>query len=111
MHWFCEEVVGKGRCEIGSGEKIVGKKKCLHLLYSSTNVVMQSKARRMRWAEHVARMERREKCKSFWWESLKEEDHLKDRGVDGIRMNLGEIGWRVCTGFSWLRVRTGGGLV
>jgi hypothetical protein len=27
--------------------------------------------------------ERREKCTRFWWESLKEGDHLEDQGVDG----------------------------
>jgi hypothetical protein len=36
---------------------------------------------------------------------------LKCRWEDGIRMDLREIGWRVWTGFSWLRIRTGGGLV
>jgi hypothetical protein len=28
----------------------------LHNLYSSTNIIMQIKSRRMRWAGHVARM-------------------------------------------------------
>jgi hypothetical protein len=37
----------------------------------------------MRWAGHVARMERRGKCTGFCWESQKETDHLKDHGVDG----------------------------
>jgi hypothetical protein len=27
--------------------------------------------------------EREEMCTGFWWESLKEEDHLKGQGVDG----------------------------
>jgi alpha-glucosidase (family GH31 glycosyl hydrolase) len=39
--------------------------------------------------------ERREKCAGFWWESLKERDHLESQGVDGIRMDLREIGWVV----------------
>jgi hypothetical protein len=38
--------------------------------------------------------ERKEKCTGFWWESPKERDHSEDRGVDGIRMDLREIGWR-----------------
>jgi hypothetical protein len=25
--------------------------------------------------------ERREKCTRFWWESLKERDHLEDQGI------------------------------
>jgi hypothetical protein len=28
----------------------------LHILYSSQNIIRQIKSRRMRWAEHVARM-------------------------------------------------------
>jgi hypothetical protein len=28
----------------------------LHILYSSPNIIRQIKSRRMRWAEHVARM-------------------------------------------------------
>jgi hypothetical protein len=30
---------------------------------------------------------------------------------DGIRMDLGEIGWGVWIGFDWLRTGTGGGLL
>jgi hypothetical protein len=37
--------------------------------------------------------ERREKCTRFWWESLKERDHLEDQGVGGkMGMDLREIG-------------------
>jgi hypothetical protein len=35
---------------------------------------------------------RRRKCTGFWLERRKERDHLEDQGVDGIRMDLGEIG-------------------
>jgi hypothetical protein len=30
---------------------------------------------------------------------------------DGIRMDLREFGWRVWSGFGWLRIGTGGGLL
>jgi hypothetical protein len=30
---------------------------------------------------------------------------------DGIKMDLREIGWGVWSGFTWLRVGTGGGLL
>jgi alpha-glucosidase (family GH31 glycosyl hydrolase) len=43
--------------------------------------------------------ETREKCTRFWWESPKERDHLEDQGVDGIRIDLKEIGWGVWIGF------------
>jgi hypothetical protein len=37
--------------------------------------------------------ERRGKCTRFWWEGPKERDRLEDRAVDGIIMDLREIGW------------------
>jgi alpha-glucosidase (family GH31 glycosyl hydrolase) len=40
--------------------------------------------------------ERIEECTRFWWESPKERDHLKDQGVDGIRMDLRETGSGGC---------------
>jgi hypothetical protein len=44
--------------------------------------------------------ERRGKCTRFWWESPKERDHSADRRVDGIRMDLRDIGW----GMEWMKV-------
>jgi hypothetical protein len=81
----------------------------LHNLYSSPDIIRQITSRRMRWAGHVARMGRRDKCKRFWWESPKERDHLEDRGIDG-RMGLEWIlGRRVWSGFTWVGVGAGGG--
>jgi hypothetical protein len=40
---------------------------------------------------------RREECTRFWWESLKERDHMKDQGIDG-RM-----------GSEWILTEIGGG--
>jgi alpha-glucosidase (family GH31 glycosyl hydrolase) len=45
--------------------------------------------------------ERGETCTGFWWESPKERDHLKDLGVDGIKLDLGEIGWG---GVEWIQL-------
>jgi hypothetical protein len=79
----------------------------LHSLYSSPNIVRVIKSRRMRWAGHVARM-------------------VKGRGVDrvligrpegkrpledNIKMDLREIGIDRQTGFGWLRIGSGGGLL
>jgi len=36
----------------------------------------------MRWAGHVARMERGKVYTGFWWGNLMERDHLGDPGVD-----------------------------
>jgi hypothetical protein len=44
----------------------------------------------------------------FWWESPKERDHSEDQGIDGIRMDLREIGWGMFSGFNWLRTGTSG---
>jgi hypothetical protein len=30
---------------------------------------------------------------SFWWKRKKERDHWEEQGVDGIGMDLREIGW------------------
>jgi hypothetical protein len=51
-------------------------------------------------------------CTSFSWESQKERDHLEDQGVDG-RMGwiLERLAGGVYIGSSWLRIRTGGGLL
>jgi hypothetical protein len=84
----------------------------LNDLYSSPTIVRVTKSRRMRWAGHVAHVGREEAYTGFWWEILRETDHLLHPGVDG-RIKLIWI-FRKCdvgvlTGFSWLRIETGGG--
>jgi hypothetical protein len=41
-----------------------------------------------------------------------ERDHLKDQGIDEIKMDLREIGWggEGCGGFAWFRIGTVGRL-
>jgi hypothetical protein len=57
--------------------------------------------------------QRREKCTRAWWESLRERDHLEDRGVGGrMGMDLRVIGWGwLWSGVTWFRVGTDGGLL
>jgi hypothetical protein len=47
----------------------------------------------------------------LWWESPKERDHSEDRGVDGMRMDLGETDSGGISGFNLLRIEAVGGLL
>ena len=50
----------------------------------------------------------------FWWENLRERDHLEEPGVDGriiLRWIFRKWDMGAWTGSSWLRIWTGGGHV
>jgi hypothetical protein len=47
----------------------------LHDLYSSPSSIRIIKARRMRWAGHVAPVGERGMCIGCWWESQREGGH------------------------------------
>jgi hypothetical protein len=47
--------------------------------------------------------EREENCARFWWETLREGDHLDDRGVDEI-MRLGCNLGRLVGGVEWIHL-------
>jgi hypothetical protein len=47
----------------------------LHYLYSSPRIIRIIKSRRMRWADHVARMGRRGTLIDYRWKSQRERDH------------------------------------
>jgi hypothetical protein len=64
----------------------------LHSLYSSPNIVMVIKSRRMRWVGHVALIWRGEVFTGFWLGSPKVRDHWEDLGIGGritLRWTLG----------------------
>jgi hypothetical protein len=82
-------------------------------LYSSPDIIRQIKSRRMRWAGHVARMgEGRNLYRVLVGkpEGKRPLERPNSRWEDEIRMDLREIGWGVCSRFTWLRIGTGGGL-
>ena len=69
------------------------------------------KSRRMRWAGHVARMGEGRGVSRVLVGRLEGRRPLgrpRHRWVDNIRMDLREVGCGVWTGWSWLRIGTGG---
>jgi hypothetical protein len=100
-----DEVTGEWR-NLHSGE--------LHKLYSSPDIIRQIKSRRMRWAGHVAHMgEGRNVYRVLVGkpEGKRQLERPRRRWEDGTKMDLGEIGWGVWSGFTWLRIGTVGGLL
>jgi hypothetical protein len=65
------EVTGESR-KLHSGE--------LHNLYSSPDIIRRIKSRRMRWAEHVARMGEARNVYRVLVGKPEGKDHLKDKG-------------------------------
>jgi hypothetical protein len=67
----------------------------LHDLYSSPSIIRIIKARRMRWAGHVARMgERRNAYRLVGKpEGRRPPGRSRRRWLDNIRMDLLEVGW------------------
>ena len=84
----------------------------LNDLYSSPNIVRAVKSRRMRWAGHVARMGEDRGVHRVLVGKPEGNSHWGDQNVDGtviliwiLRKLEGVVG----TGWSWLRIGTGGG--
>jgi hypothetical protein len=84
-----------------TGDKVTGEWRKLHNgelhnLYSSPDIIRQIKSRRMRWAGHVARMEEGRNVYRVLLGKLEGKRPLgrpRCRWEDGIKMDLGEIGW------------------
>jgi hypothetical protein len=52
--------------------------------------------------------------RGFWWEDLRETDHMEDSGVEGriiLRWIFRKFDVGLWTGLIWLMIGTGGGFV
>jgi len=103
-------ILGPKRDDVtGEWRKLHNKE--LNDLYYSPTIVRVIKSRRMRWVGHVARMgERRGVYRVLVGKP--EREHLGDPGVDGkiiLRWIFRKCDVGVWTGWSWLRIGTGGG--
>jgi hypothetical protein len=77
----------------------------LHNLYSSPDIVRQIKLRIIRWAGHVARMGEGNNLYGVLVgkpEGKRPLERPRRRWEDGIKIELGEIGWGVWSRFTWL---------
>jgi hypothetical protein len=76
----------------------------LHSLYSSHNIVMVIKSRRMRWVGHVARMEEGRGVYRVWVgrpEGKRPLGRPRRRWEENIKMGLRETG---IDGVNWIRL-------
>ena len=83
----------------------------LNDLYCSPNIVWVVKSRRMRWAGHVARMEEGRGVHKVLVGKPEGKRPLGDQDVDGriiLRWIFRKWEGVVGTGWSWLRIGTGG---
>ena len=81
-------------------------------MISNSAIVRVIKSRRMRLAGHVARMEEGRGVHKVLVGKPEEKKPLgrpTPRWEDNIKMDLEEVGRGVGTGWSWLRIGTGGG--
>ena len=84
----------------------------LNDLYSLPNIVRVVKLRRMRWAGHVARMGEDRGVHSLLVGKPEGKSHWGDQDVNGriiLRSIFRKLEGVVGTGWSWLRIGTGGG--
>jgi hypothetical protein len=75
-------IFGPKRDEVAGGLRKLHNEE-LHNLYSSPDIIIMMKSRRMRWAGHIARMGRRGMHVGYWWESQMERDHKEDHNIGG----------------------------
>ena len=105
------KVFGPKRDEVtGEWRKLHNEE--LNDLYSLPNIVRVVKSRRMRWAVHVARMGEDRGVQRVLVGKPEVRGHWGDQDVDGriiLRWIFRKLEGVVGTGWSWLRIGTGGG--
>jgi hypothetical protein len=88
-------IFGPERDEVtGEWRKLHNEK--LRDLYSSPSIIRIIKSRRMRWAGHVARMEKKRNAYRLLVgkpDGKRPLGRPRRRWVDNISMDLGEVGW------------------
>jgi hypothetical protein len=95
-------------------ERRILRKKELYALYSSLNIIWVIKPRRLRWAEHVARVGKRRGTYRVLVgkaEGRRSLGRHRRKWVDNIKMNFREMGRGAWTGLIRLRIVTCGGLL
>ena len=98
-------------------DEVTGEWRKLHKeepneLCSSSNMVRVKKAGRVRWVGHEARMGERTGVYGVLVgkpEGKRPQGRPKLTWEDDIKMDLQEVGCGLWTGWSWLRIGTGGG--
>jgi hypothetical protein len=100
-------IFGPNRDEVTGGWRKLHNEE-LHGLYSSPSIVRVIKARRMRWAGHVARMGEVRGEYNIWVgrpEGRRPLGRPKRRWEDNIKMNLREIGFGDVDWIHWAQDR------
>jgi hypothetical protein len=96
---FCLQVLRIGEASSVSKDEVTGEWRKLHTeelrdSYSSPSIIRMIKSRKMKWAEHVARMgEKRNVYRLLVGKSERKRPlgRPRRRWVDNIKMDLGEI--------------------
>jgi hypothetical protein len=94
-NWILRRIFVPNRDEVpGEWRRLHNEE--LHILYSSPNIIRQTKSGRMRWVGHMARMGEETNVYRVLMgkpEGKRPLGRPRHRWEDGIRMDLREIGW------------------